>query len=45
MLLENKLQQPFVFCAAHHSLGVLLIIAEKQGPVGERIGEAHNKKL
>lgn len=45
MLLENELHQPFVFGAAHHSLGVLLIITEKQGPVRERIDEAHNKKL
>lgn len=43
--LENELDQPFVFGATHHSLGVLLIITEKQGPAGERIGEAHNKKL
>lgn len=47
MLLEKepKTHPPFIFGAAHHSLGILFIIAEKQGPVGERIGEAQNKKL
>lgn len=33
MVPENQPHQPFVFGAAHHSLGVLLIITEKQGPV------------